>query len=102
MKQLIHQGKRIEFLLLKSDRPVKVRLNEVGRVVKEMADEASKMINSSITDTVKEAEKKGHQVAFNALDTKTKKELYTMAQELNISGRSKMDKSELIEAILAA
>lgn len=36
------------------------------------------------------------------LTNKTQKELYTLAKELNIAGRSKMNKSELLTAIEAA
>jgi len=35
-------------------------------------------------------------------EERTKKELYETAQELDISGRSKMDKKELIEALRSA
>jgi len=35
------------------------------------------------------------------LEERTKDELYNIAQEMNLEGRSKMDKSELIEAIRA-
>lgn len=34
-----------------------------------------------------------------SLDDRSKEELYNMAQEMNISGRSKMSKSDLVEAI---
>jgi hypothetical protein len=100
MKHMIHQGKRIEYLLLKSDRPLQTRLNEMGTVIKDMANEASQVLSGSFTTAVKQAEKKGHDVAYRALDTRTKKELYEMAQELDISGRGSMNKDELIEAIL--
>lgn len=35
----------------------------------------------------------------HSLEDRTKKELYNRAQELDISGRSKMDKDELVKAI---
>lgn len=34
-----------------------------------------------------------------SLDDRSKQELYNMAQEMNISGRSKMSKSDLVKAI---
>ena len=37
----------------------------------------------------------------HALEDRSKQELYNRAQELDITGRSKMSKSELIEAIRA-
>jgi plasmid stabilization system protein ParE len=37
----------------------------------------------------------------HALEDRTKQELYNRAQELDIAGRSKMNKSQLIEAIRA-
>ena len=101
MNYFIHQGKRIEYLLLKSDRPVQTRLTEMGSLIKDMANEASVMFSERISSTVKTAESKGYVMAHKALDTKTKRELYTMAQELEIDGRSTMDKEELIKAILA-
>ena|SRR5690554_354471 len=35
----------------------------------------------------------------SALETRTKQELYNLASQLNIKGRSKMSKSELVTAI---
>ena len=101
LKTLMHQGKRIEYLLLKSDRPLQTRLNEMGSVIKSMANEATQAVAGGFNSAVRDAQKKGHEVAYRALDTKTKKELYEMAQELEISGRSTMNKDELILAILA-
>ncbi len=101
MKALVHQGKRIEYLLLKSDRPLQTRLNEMGSVIKSMASEATELVAGTFSSAVEDAQKKGHEVAYKALDTKTKKELYEMAKELDISGRSRMNKDQLIETILA-
>lgn len=102
MKYFIHQGKRIEYLIMKSDRSVETRLNEMGSLIKDMASEASQVVSKALSSRMKEAENKGFEMAYKALDTKNKDELYTMAQELDIHGRGSMNKDELINAILKA
>ncbi|NNU16517.1 Rho termination factor [Parvularcula sp. ZS-1/3] len=59
-------------------------------------EKAARIANAQANDEMSPSEKGGK--ASN-LEDRTKDELYDRAQELDIDGRSKMDKGELIEAI---
>lgn len=59
-------------------------------------EKAARIANAQANDDMNPSEKGGK--ASN-LEDRTKDELYDRAQELDIDGRSKMDKDELIEAI---
>lgn len=59
-------------------------------------EKAARIANAQANDDMNPSKKGGK--ASN-LEDRTKDELYDRAQKLDIDGRSKMDKDELIEAI---
>ncbi|GGY55322.1 DUF7218 family protein [Parvularcula lutaonensis] len=59
-------------------------------------EKAARIANAQASDDMNPSEKGGK--ASN-LEDRTKDELYARAQELDIDGRSKMDKDVLIDAI---
>lgn len=59
-------------------------------------EKAARIANAQANDNMKPSEKGGKASPY---DDWTKDDLYERAQELDIEGRSDMDKSELIEAL---
>lgn len=96
----LKEGKKYKEFLLPNDLP-----NQSDNQKKLIfADDkiSAKKVQSHVKGKGNKGDEKQYQGQKESLRTKTKEELYHMAQDKNISGRSKMDKEELVNAVAKA
>lgn len=98
-RRKISKGSEEYLKTLKEDmEEIRQSLTEQAVATKEEAEEITEDVKSRGEDVMEDA-KDTMEEAKDSLETLTKDELYERAKELSIDGYTKMNKSELIEAL---